>query len=617
MRLVTPDEAARTLADLGLAHTALGPIAATLPRPLAASASPPAPLPSIEVGPSATDELALREILGEGGMGIVRLAQQRSLGRDVAVKTVREQDVEHVRALVREARAMGGLEHPNVVPVHALGRDAAGAPHLVMKRIEGATLRELLRDPDHAIWAALVRGHGDRLRALVEVLGQVCRALAFAHDRGIVHRDLKPENVMIGRFGEVYLLDWGLALSLVERAVEPRGIVGTPGYLAPEMVHGDPTQIDARTDVYLLGATLYELLAGHMPHRAPTPLAALTIALTGDVSPLPTDAPLELTSLATRAMSLDRGARPPTAEAFREELTRYLVVRDADRLVLAAELAMRRADDVSARDGLASIEVHRALIEARFGLAAALEMRGDHAATRARLDVCLGLLVERELALRSPIAARAFVADLARARPDLERAIEALTVELAREAAAVDAERRSRADADTSRARAPMVGLAVFTLAWFALVGGAVHAVVPDATAALTMTVVFSTLAPVFGLGLFMMRGRLRASESSRHLGAFFIVWIFSPLPTAVLCLLRGEPWSDIAAFTTGLAIAVLGASTIVPEIWPSVIVQALGSVAVAVWPAATGLTGMAVFVANSALSIRAVELRAARTRGS
>src|SRR5204863_2462534 len=135
--------------------------------------------------------------LGEGGMGTVDRALQRSLGREVAIKRVRDRRAGDgaVRALLAEARVAGSLEHPNVVPIHALGRDAGGDPALVMKRVEGVSWSALIHDPAHPRWSDLPR---DRLRWHLETLMQVCNAIELAHSRGIIHRDLKPNNVMIG-----------------------------------------------------------------------------------------------------------------------------------------------------------------------------------------------------------------------------------------------------------------------------------------------------------------------------------------------------------------------------------------------------------------------------------
>ena len=143
---------------------------------------------------------------------------------------------------------------------------ANGAPLLVMKKIQGATLEELMHQAAHPEWPALLLRHGDRIAVFVEVLMRVAEALHFAHTKAIFHRDIKPANVMVGSFGEVYLLDWGVALRGSEAKDAPIEIVGTPQYMAPEMVRAEAEAIDARTDVYLLGATLHALLTGTPRH---------------------------------------------------------------------------------------------------------------------------------------------------------------------------------------------------------------------------------------------------------------------------------------------------------------------------------------------------------------
>jgi hypothetical protein len=153
------------------------------------------------------------ETIGQGGMGVVRLAEQVALGRRVAVKTLRPDRKSDQAAidLLREAWVTGAVDHPNVVPVHDIGLDEDGSPVIVLKRIDGHSWAELMHDADRVRERFRV---DDLLTWNLEILIQVLFALRFAHSRGIVHRDLKPDNVMIGDFGEVYLLDWGIALSL-------------------------------------------------------------------------------------------------------------------------------------------------------------------------------------------------------------------------------------------------------------------------------------------------------------------------------------------------------------------------------------------------------------------
>src|SRR5262249_12200472 len=154
--------------------------------------------------------------------------------------------------LLVEAVITGSLEHPSVVPVYALGCDDAGHPILVMKRIEGVSWKTLAADQHHPAWARIDAAGDDRLVAHLEILMQVAGAVHFAHSRGFVHRDIKLANVMIGEFGEVYVVDWGLAVKMGAAPLsdEEAPLVGTPVYLAPEMLSGDPAAVDARTDVY-------------------------------------------------------------------------------------------------------------------------------------------------------------------------------------------------------------------------------------------------------------------------------------------------------------------------------------------------------------------------------
>ena len=301
-------------------------------------------------GPS---DLDVATLIGRGGMGEVWLARQRSLGRDVAIKTTTPgSDARVDHALVTEARITGALEHPSIVPVHALGQTTSGRPVLVMKRIEGVVWRTLLRSPNHPHWANL--GPEEPLVVHVQILMQICNALELAHRRGVVHRDVKPDNVMVGAFGEVYLVDWGLATEMGQPQRGPRRVEGTPAYMAPEMIAG--LAVDARTDVFLLGATLHEVLTGAPPHAGHSLATVLERAYHPVVHDYP-DAPEELAMLCRQAMSRDAAERPPSARAFRDHLATFLRHR-------ASTAILRRGRTLLA-------EIHTA------------------GATRARLDECL------------------------------------------------------------------------------------------------------------------------------------------------------------------------------------------------------------------------------------
>ena len=191
--------------------------------------------------------------LGRGGMGIVYEARDTRLERAVALKVLSQLAAsgEAVERLWREARILARLEHPGIVPIHDAGMLSDGRAYYAMKLVEGSRLDEYLRA-------------GPSLPELCRIFLRICEPVAFAHARGIVHRDLKPENIMLGKFGEVLVLDWGVAMALGEP--ERRGLViGTPGYMAPEQREAGP--VDARADVYSLGNLLREAV-GTAPPRA-------------------------------------------------------------------------------------------------------------------------------------------------------------------------------------------------------------------------------------------------------------------------------------------------------------------------------------------------------------
>jgi hypothetical protein len=436
----------------------------------------PSALPRLDIAGAAEDreaEVMLASMLGKGGMGVVWLARQRSLERAIAVKQVAR--AEDAAALFSEARTTGALEHPSIVPVHALGVDEAGAPVMVMKRIEGASLGELLRDPGHPAWPALERRHGGRLEACLEALMRVADALHFAHARGFVHRDVKPDNVMLGAFGEVYLLDWGVALKLGAGA--GREIVGTPAFMAPELARGDVAAIDARTDVYLLGATLHAVLTGgESRHTASNLLGTLTAALLSEPIAYDSGVNAELAELANRATSADLDSRPATALELREALAAHFRHRASGRL---CERAAKKLADIG-DDPAALASSADALIGARATLGQALEEWPENVeAKRLMRRAQLGL-VKAQLHQRSAEAAAAMARELDPPEPELEAAIDALREELRtseRLADAARAEERERDPTVERRARivffvVMIVGMFVVATAILKLSGG-------------------------------------------------------------------------------------------------------------------------------------------------
>ena len=208
--------------------------------------------------------------LGRGGMGRIHPATDRNLLRHVALKRL-DKELSKVPmykdGFIAEAQMTGQLEHPNIVPVHELAVSPEGVPYFTMKLVQGINFDAWLRDPAHEL------GSTERLQEGLEIFMKVCDAVAYAHHRGVIHRDLKPENIMVAGFGQVYLMDWGLAkltktrpASGARAQMEASGPVGTPTFMAPEQARGNPEEMDERSDVFGLGAILYEIVSGKMPY---------------------------------------------------------------------------------------------------------------------------------------------------------------------------------------------------------------------------------------------------------------------------------------------------------------------------------------------------------------
>ncbi len=274
-------------------------------------------------------------VIGQGGMGEVVSAHDRRIGRDVAIKRMRATAPtdDQTNRFLREARVQARLDHPAIVPVHELGVDAAGRPFFTMKRLAGVTLAQRISEA----WS---------VQRLLRAFADVCLAIEFAHTRGIVHRDLKPANIMLGDYGEVYVLDWGIArvLSEAEAPAEPIDIaadidtletatktgemLGTPGYMAPEQIRGQAAM--PKTDVYALGSIMFEILTGEALHPRGIQGLANTLAtpqaMPSKRVPDETIAP-ELDAACFTALAEDPHERP-TARELGERVQKYL---DGDR----------------------------------------------------------------------------------------------------------------------------------------------------------------------------------------------------------------------------------------------------------------------------------------------
>ena len=282
-------------------------------------------------------DITIKEVIGRGGMGVVKRARQQTLNRDVAVKLLHENASSYAEeALIREAQIMGYLEHPNIIPVHALMSDADHRPSMVMKRVEGNNWQDMMYSVDHPGWSSSGAWAKTLLLRNIEVILEISKAVGFAHSRGIIHRDLKPANMMIGSFGEVYLLDWGIALKLSEQHKTPFELVGTPAYMSPEQVNGEQT-FSVATDIYLLGACLYEVITGSPPHARHTLRATLESAFACEPLYYSGDTPSELADICNRAMNTDPGQRFRDTLDFRAALKDFISHQSSIRLANTAD----------------------------------------------------------------------------------------------------------------------------------------------------------------------------------------------------------------------------------------------------------------------------------------
>lgn len=409
----------------------------------------PAAVPRVNVG----GELELLETIGEGGMGVVRRGLQGALGREVAVKGLKPEHKNERAAfkLVREARVTGGLEHPNVIPVYEIAQEPDGAPLIVLKKVEGVDWETLMHDPS-TIRARF--GTDDPLEWNLRVLMQVCNAVSFAHSRRVLHRDLKPENVMIGAFGEVYVVDWGIAVGLDDTsdrlplASQALEMAGTPVYMAPEMLGGKVSRLSERTDVYLLGAILYEIVAGQPPH-AGVALMEIVHSILESNPRIPASVPAELSRILRRALDPDPNARFERAEQLRLALEGFLRHRSAEALARDAEA--RLADLLAQLEAPAPDDresIYRLYGECRFGLRHALEVWPNNDELRRSLERATIEMVERELRANDPHAARVLLRDLEAVPAALEARVTEAQVRVEEEVGAL---RRLRDDLDPHR----------------------------------------------------------------------------------------------------------------------------------------------------------------------
>ncbi len=299
--------------------------------------------------------LLIYKELGRGGMGHIHPATDRNLLRHLAMKRLDPafaSEPFYRDGFIAEAQITGQLEHPNIVPVHELALDETGIPYFTMKLVQGTGFERWLHL--HPV------GSPERLEEGLDILLKVSDAVAYAHHRGVIHRDLKPANVMVASFGQIYLMDWGLArltktkpASGEDSQMNAPGAVGTPDYMAPEQARGNPKEMDERSDIFGLGAMLYELISGERPYGYDEdPNVLISRARRGEIIPIeqvtpPLGVSKRILAIISKATSVRPQDRYESVTEFSRDLRAFLRggLHLPSRVFTASTTIMREGDD--------------------------------------------------------------------------------------------------------------------------------------------------------------------------------------------------------------------------------------------------------------------------------
>lgn len=360
-----------------------------------------------------TSSVHVEEKIGEGGMGTVYLAHQDIIDRKVAVKRLKHESRTLFTALIEEAKITGRLEHPNIIPIHSVQIDSNDSPEVVMKYIQGTTFSKKISD----------NPTDQEIRENLQVILQICHPLEFAHNQNILHRDIKPENIMLGAFGEVYLLDWGLAMDTDNAAQMRSGLVGTPAYMSPEMTKGDPKLLSPATDIFLLGACLHQILTGKPRHEGKTLNEALSQAKRSKPYLYPKGIRSIIGQIANKACAFHMNLRYSNIQEFRNALSQVFDRWDAIQLTQTAEGLLTELNEMLKNSDIDPFQVHATFNQARFAFAESLKLFPQNHEAKKGIDQSIFTMTKIMLRLNQASYAQQLLNEADEKDPVLQNAI--------------------------------------------------------------------------------------------------------------------------------------------------------------------------------------------------
>lgn len=518
-------------------------------------------------------DLILGDEIGRGGMAMVHRARQMPIRRDVAIKRLREDlSLESAKGeLLREALIVSQLEHPNILPIYDIRVDAEGDPVLVMKRIDGVCWWDIINDPNDPDYQRF--GHFT-LEWHLQTMVQVTHAISYAHAKGIIHRDIKPENVMIGEFGEVYVLDWGIAVALDDRyggqlptRADVKTVVGTPAYLAPEMTEADGNALSTATDVYLLGSTLHEILTGEPPHQGDTVVDKMLSAAQSVPKEYPDNVPRELAGICRRAMARRPEERYDDVGEMREALLAFLDHRSSMQVAGEAfarfEALKHLIADAAPEDIEDELQINSLFGECRFGFKQALQMWPDNPEARQGLQEALETMAHFEIGRGSTAAAASLISELPEPRPDLLADLQRMRAQEGRRL------QRIR-EVEGSAGSGWAVGLMmVVILAWAGGYGARfwlakLNVYVMDTAYMAIFGVIVAGSSAVLAL---LLRSRLSRNRSSRWLTAAALILAAAMASDWTFVWLQGLPSDATVAHGMAITTVVLGLCSLLADV--------------------------------------------------